>query len=230
MRLLVFCAQQEFGMDKVFMPRPIADLVILGVGQSSQSWPGLVAKEPGFNGQVWTINAGGLAFRHHVVFDMHTEEYVFAQEESKLRRIMERRKWFETHDRPVVMPKALPQYPTSLTYPMKLVADKLKTDYFTNGMAYMLAMAHLCDVKRLFVMGADFLVEKPGDHVVMEDGRACMEYWLGRLVERGCNVLVTDKSPVLGASARSAGSNLYGYHMPVLQTPDYTREVTSADQ
>lgn len=218
-------------MDKVFMPRPISDLVILGVGQSSQSWAGLMAKEPGFNGQVWTINAGGLAFRHDVVFDMHTEEYIYAQEESKLRRIMERRKWFETHDRPVVMPKALPQYPTSLTYPMKLVAGLLRTDYFVNGMAYMLAMAHLCDVKRLFVMGADFQVDKPGEGLIMEDGRGCIEYWLGRLAEKGCQVLVSDKSPLL-ASASRTGANwgLYGYHMPRLATPDYTQEVTNADQ
>lgn len=217
-------------MDKVFLPRPITELVVLGVGQSCQSWASFMAERPGWNGEVWTINAGGLAFRHDVVFDMHTEEYIFSENEGKLERILERRKWFETHDKPVVMPKALPQYPTSMTYPLKLAIQLLRTDYFANGMAYMLAMAHLCDVKQLFVFGADFLADKPDGRQFIEDGRACVEYWMGRLAEKGCQVWVTEKSPVLGASTRIK-REVYGYHAPLDQIPDYAGVgVVSVDQ
>ena len=216
-------------MAGVFMPRPITDLVILGVGQSAQSWPAVMAERPAYRPEVWTINAGALAFRHDVVFDMHTEEYVYSRVDGLLDRILARRKLYETHDKPVVMPQALDKYPTSQTYPLKLVMDTLRTDYFINGMCYMLAMAHLCDVHRLVMMGADFFAEKPDGRQFMEDGRACVEYWLGRLAEKGTQVLVTDKSQVLGANVRG-NRMIYGYHQPIEQIPDFTAEVVDAHQ
>jgi hypothetical protein len=202
-------------MEGVFLPRPITELVILGLGQSSQSWPGFISERPDFAGEVWTVNAGVLAFRHDVVFDMHTEEYVFSQDDFRVEQILSRRKWLETHDRTVVLPKALAKYPTSQTYPLKLVAEALQSDYFACGMAYMLAMAHLCGVRRLHLFGCDYISEKANRDgtVKMEDGRANVEYWLGRLSERGCQVWVTEKSPVLGADKRINGA-LYGYHTP----------------
>jgi hypothetical protein len=221
-------------MSGVFTPYPIETLVILGMGQSSQSWAGLMAEQPGFDAQVWTINSGMRAFRHDVVFDMHTEEYIEQQEDTKRERIAERRGWMKIHNKPIVMPKALDDYPTSMTYPLKLVMDTLKTDYFTNGMAYMLALACLCEVKMIYMIGADYMVAKPDGRVFVEDGRACLEYWLGRLVERGCQVRVTDKSALLAANVRG-NRMIYGYHNPVvtytndegnqvLQYPDFTQQ------
>jgi hypothetical protein len=203
-------------MEGVFMPRPITELVILGMGQSSQSWPGFISDRADFSGEVWTINAGGMAFQHDVVFDMHTEEYVFSQDEVTLNRILARRKWLETHNKPVVMPKALPRYPTSLSYPLKLVHEKTNSDYFACGMAYMLAMAFLCDVKLMIIMGCDYIAQKTDRDgtVRMEDGRACVEYWIGRMAERGCKFMVTEKSPLCGASTRGSGK-VYGYHRPL---------------
>jgi hypothetical protein len=131
------------------------------------------------------------------------------------------------------LPKAMDRYPTSQTYPLKLVVETLKSDYFVCGMAYMLAMAHMCNVKRLFIFGCDYIAEKVNRDgtVRMEDGRANVEYWLGRLVEKGAQVWVTEKSPVLGACERIKGK-LYGYHTPlqagldangnmILMDPDY---------
>jgi hypothetical protein len=210
-------------MPNVFMPRPIDSLVILGLGQSCQSWPSLMANRPHFNAQIWTINAGALAFRHDVVFDMHTEEYCHRQEDGRLALILARRKQFETHDKPVVMPKASPLYPTSQGFPLRLVVEALRSDYFANGMCYMLALAMLCGVKHLSLIGADFTLERdePDKEFrrFVEDGRACVEYWLGRLVERGCEVVVTDKSPVLMANQR-ANRMIYGYHVPLPEAFD----------
>ena len=77
-------------MEGVFMPRPIKDLVILGLGQSCVAWPSLVAREPEFTGEIWTINAGALSFRHDAVFDMHTEEYIHAQVDTKVSAVRPR--------------------------------------------------------------------------------------------------------------------------------------------
>lgn len=218
-------------MEGVFMPRPIDTLVVLGVWQSSQSWAAMMARNPAFKGEVWTLNSGILAFRHDVGWDMHTEEYIHSRDEKTVARVLSRQKFYETHNKPIVMPKAYERFPTSVAFPLAKVVAITKSDYFHNGMAYMLAMALLCEVKTLYLIGSDWIVEHPDGRSFMENGRACVEYWLGRIAQTGCDVIVTHKSPVLMANERAGNHTIYGYHEPVqaVNAPDGSQRVMVPD-
>jgi hypothetical protein len=164
--------------------------------------------------EVWTVNSGGLSLRHDLVFDMHTEEYLYSQPYEQLNRLLGRRKWFETHDKPIMMPRALPQYPTSVTYPLKLVVESAKANYFTNSGAYMLALAYICGVQELLLFGWDYASTKKDGSQFVENGRACSEYWLGRLTEAGCTVVIPETSRLMESDIRSKGT-ISGNHLPL---------------
>lgn len=196
-------------------PRPIEKLVILGLGKSSQDWPGFLCDHPeAWDLEVWTVNAGARAFNHDVVFDMHTDEYIYSLPESELMKVLPRREWLKTHDKPIVVPKVVPELPTSVAYPLKLVVEQTRSNYFANGLSYMLALAYMCGVRQLFLFGTDFSYKADDKHLAIESGRACSEYWLGRLAEAGCMICVSAASPLMDTKERSKGI-IYGHVSPL---------------
>lgn len=179
--------------------RPIKRLTILAMGRSINDWIAQTYLNSDAFGEVWTLNHGGLMFRHDVLWDMHTEEYIANLTELDRARIAVRRKHLESHDRPIVTP---------YNFPLKEVIEQTQSDWFNNGMAYMLAAALCCKVEQLFLYGVDFVGPK------FEDQRACTMYWLGRLIQSGCRVGGSCK--VLEQLGRQTGAQLYGYHEPAM--------------
>jgi hypothetical protein len=115
----------------------------------------------------------------------------------------------EKHDKPIVMPEANPVgLPTSVTFPLKEVVELTQASWFNNGTAYMLATALCCQVKKLFLYGVDFV----GPQYELQ--RACTAYWLGRLVQSGCQI--GGSSILANDIRRQSGATLYGYHEPIM--------------
>jgi hypothetical protein len=141
---------------------------------------------------------------------MHTEEWIKNVNPKTVGRIDKRREWFKQHDKPIIMPKASPEFPTSITYPLKEVYERTNSLYFSNGVAYMLAMAYCCDVEQLMMFGCDFSYDR-NTNTHDEQGRACCEYWVGRLVEKGCKVGFGSETHFMDSHTRSQGQ-IYGYH------------------
>ena len=206
---------------KAQFPRPITKLVCLGLGKSIADWPAMLYEHPELAGhEVWTVNSGGLTFKHDVVFDMHTEEYIYSQDTKQLKKILGRRKFLKTHDKPILMPRALPEYPTSVTYPLRLVVEQTRCNYFNNTGAYMMALAYLCGVRELIIFGMDYAAEKDDGSLYVENGRACVEYWLGRLTESGCLVVLTEGTRLMDSQSHSKTGAIYGYHLPLKVEPE----------
>lgn len=194
----------------VFRPYKLDQVTIVGLGKSSYD---LISFQHQYfkvvpNSQVWTINAGGYLYRHDVLWDMHTKEYL---DKIDYQPALDRREWLKNHDKPVVMAKADANIPTSFTYPLREVIDTLQTPYFLTSVGYMLAFAMLCEVKSVRLYGVDFDYG-PGQ-AAHEVGRPCAEFWLGRMVERGIKVEVTTNTTLLGMTDRAKGK-LYGYEQP----------------
>lgn len=188
--------------------RPIERLTILALGRSVNDWIQCHYNFEGYNfGEIWTINAGWL-FRHDVLWDMHTPEYIDALPENEAHKIRVRRDQLVNHDKPIIMARAVATHPTSVTFPLGEVVDLTQSNYFLNGMAYMLATALCCKVKRLSLFGVDMLGP---EHAL---GRACILYWLGRLIESGCQVGPSSTTDLIDALRRGSGS-IYGYHEPI---------------
>lgn len=198
-------------LPKHFFPRKIDRLTIVGLGKSVYDYV-VAAYEYNVDlGEVWTINAGASIFRHDIAFDMHTDEYVAASPEKE--KILRRREKLKRHDKPIYMPKASAEYPTSLTYPLREIIGKTGSSYFSNGMAYMIAMALVCEAKEVTFFGCDFSYARDKNSHD-EQGRACCEYWVGRLVGTGCKVGHSLNTHFMDMHSRSKGK-IYGYHEPV---------------
>jgi hypothetical protein len=185
-------------------------LIILGMGQSIYGWISNCWSNFDASSEIWVINSGALCLRHDIVFDMHTDEYIDNLKESIKERVTNRRDWMKTHDRTIVMPKSSPEYPTSITYPLKAVFERSNSLYFSNGIAYMLGMAYCCDVEQLMLFGCDFSYDRD-TNTHDEQGRACAEYWVGRLVEKGTKVGFGPDTHFMDSYTRSQGK-IYGYH------------------
>ena len=194
----------------LFNPGKIDKLAIVGLGISSYDWVMANYHSP-VECQVWTINAGCGTFRHDVVFDMHTPTYL---KNNSATRIDARRAWLKKHDRPIIMPRADPEYPTSQTYPLRRVIEESNSTYFTTGLAYLLALALVSGVRELALYGVDFSYDRE-KKTHDEPGRACCEYWVGRLIQNGCEVYLTTNTHFLDMWDRSSKQKIYGYDEPL---------------
>lgn len=190
--------------------RPVETVTMIGMGASVYDWVSNVHDEFLTNGEIWTINSGAALFRHDYVFDMHTDEWIAKMDEKTKERAIRRREWLVNHDRPIIMPKAKPELPTSITFPLGEVIELTKSVYFATGASYMLALAYVCDVKYLKLFGCDFSYDR-NTNTHDEQGRACAEYWIGRLVQRGTKVATPTNSHLMDGFRRSQGL-IYGYH------------------
>lgn len=177
--------------------KPLDRVTLLGLGPSIYDW--VVSTHDRFDlidGETWTINSGAALFNHDLVFDMHSQGWIDGLDPEIKDRVTRRRQWLKAHSKPVVMPRALPEYPTSLTYPLAEVERLTGSSYFAVGVVYALALAHVRDVKRLDIYGLDHKNER---------GLPCVEYWIGRLVQKGCRVVMSERSEILGAKEEHYG-------------------------
>jgi len=194
-----------------FQIREIPHLAIIGMGKSVYQW--IVSNYADIQDcEVWTLNMGSAIFRHDVVFDMHEDEYLVGDKAAP--RIDKRREWLKKHDKPIIMPKALSDFPTSLTYPLREVIEGTGSTYFSTGVAYMLALAYMCKVRQLKLFGIDFSYDRSlATH--NEPGQKCCEYWTGRIQERGCNVELPNDTHFMDMHHRTTKATIYGYAKPL---------------
>lgn len=133
--------------------------------------------------------------RIDVQFEMHTDGY-WKKDPNVAKRLSEAKV-------PLFMQQHWDEFPTSVTFPLKIV-EKYRP-YFTSSIAYMLALAY-----HSFVM-----VERP-KHVALfgihmsageeyGEQRPCCEYWLGRMEGAGMDI-----EPSQGGSLLIS-SGTYGY-------------------
>ncbi len=82
-----------------------------------------------------------------------------------------------------------------------------------------MAFALLCKPKQLLMWGCDFSYDR-NTNSHDEQGRACCEYWIGRLVQSGTRVGTSTNTHLMDSLARAKGG-IYGYHEGVvMEFPD----------
>lgn len=107
----------------------------------------------------------------------------------------------------------------SFEYPFAEVVEEFQVGYLQNGVAYMIAFAMLCDVKKLYLYGCDYDFRTPGS--MYEAGRCCVEYWMGRAHERGIGIVLPDKSNLQDMQKISQlGLYGFGYEQPEFELVD----------
>lgn len=194
----------------ISLPRKIPKVTLVGLGASVYDWITFTYADFPDQGEIWTINAGGPIFRHDILWDMHSLKWLT---DRKIERALKRHEYLKKHDKPIMMPKYDPEIPMSVTFPLKEIIEKTNSAYFSCGAAYPLAMAYCCDVEILRIFGFDFSYERD-TNTHDEQGRACAEYWIGRLVQKGVRIEVTNNTHFLDMKTRSTGQ-IYGYDEPL---------------
>lgn len=192
------------GEDRVWKPKPLDSVIILGMGHSLGDWfsdkymdthLGERAGE-----QIWTMNAGAFTLQHHVSFNMHDfEQATFLQD------------WYKpTHGRPVVTCRAMPHISCTFEYPLAEVLDFVGDNYFMNTAAYMIVFALMCGVKRIRCFGMDYNYSQASKMTAYEAGRCSIEFWLGYARAKGVDVASAGSSTLMDVVDRLA-HGIYGY-------------------
>lgn len=101
------------------------------------------------------------------------------------------------------------EYPAMIPYPLAKVVQRFNSLYFTTTPPYAAALAGVEDWDEVTFYGMDYTWPSVAG---AESGRACMEYWLGRLESNGIKIRVPPTSSLVDARLNSRDNiKLYGF-------------------
>lgn len=163
--------------------------------------------------EVWGINAIGDVMRCDRVFhmdDLKVQEARAAERPDSNIAAMVR--WLKTHPGPVYTSVVREGYPGLVAFPLQDVLNARHdgnggAPYFNSTAAYAVAFAVHLGVKRVSLFGLDYTLAN-SHHA--EQGRACVEFWLGIAAARGIEITVPETTSLLDACA-DPRERLYGY-------------------
>jgi hypothetical protein len=197
--------------------RGIPDHVaIIGLGPSCVQFFELTRRLGGVSAycdEVWGINAIGDVLGCHRIFHMDDVLVQEARAEANPSgNIAAMVRWLKTHPGPIYTSRAREGYPGLVEFPLEDVLNAGHDSnggapYFNSTAAYAVAYAVHIGVKRISLFGLDYTL--PNAHKA-EQGRACVEFWLGIAAARGIEITVPSQSSLLDACAPEA-ERLYGY-------------------
>lgn len=153
--------------------------------------------------EIWSLNhLHPYIPRWDVWFDMHKPEW--SAQNMKPEVWKDQDGWLrKEHGKPVYMLEKFAEYPSSVAYPIDAVKARFKP-YFTNGIAYMLALAlfqHAENpISRIELWGVDMRHEE--EYAIQ---RPCTEWWLGLATGMGIEVFIPPQAVL------TTSDHLYGY-------------------
>jgi hypothetical protein len=121
-------------------------------------------------------------------------------------------RWLQQNVTPIYMQEKYPDVPASLKYPFAQVIHQYRP-YFTNHVAWMIALALTEGVTHIGLYGCHYSMES--EYGIQ---RGCAEYWCGVADGRGVQVLIPP-----GCDLLNFPSQLYGYesHPDGVRHADY---------
>lgn len=187
-------------------------VAILGLGPSLEAYVDVVKRignRRDFADEVWGINAAADVIQCDRVFHMDDvriqEIRAAALPDSNIAAML---KWLKTHPGPVYTSRSHPDYPGLIDYPLADVMNSCGgVAYFNSTAAYAVAFAVHLGVKKITLFGCDF--SYANSHQA-EQGRGCVEFYLGMFRGRGGVVGLPNTTSLMDAVATN-GQRLYGY-------------------
>lgn len=124
--------------------------------------------------------------------------------------------WLKRQTTPIYMQQRYSEVPASMEYPKRRILQEFggARPYFTNHVAWMLALAFTENVTTIGLFGINYAIQS---EYLMQ--RASCEYWIGRAQERGIHVILPEQCTLL----REPGL-LYGYESHDEETGIIKRE------
>lgn len=213
-------------------------VAIVGLGPSCATFFELTRRLGGvsaFCDEVWGINAIGDVLRCHRVFhmdDVRIQEARAADRPDSNIAAMVR--WLKTHPGPIYTSVVRDGYPGMVAFPLQDVLNRGHDSnggapYFNSTAAYAVAFAIHIGVQRISLFGLDYTL--PDQHRA-EQGRACVEFWLGIAAARGIQITVPETSSLMDGCMPER-ERLYGYDcvdVHLLDQEDGTVRVEMAER
>jgi hypothetical protein len=182
-------------------------IAIVALGKSWHDYN--IAKSHGTQfDEVWAINAVASVIFHDRVFMLDPASR-FLDSDDAGGQTEAMRKVLTNHTGPIYTCELDKRCPGLVEYPIDKVMQAGKSSYLNNTVAYAVAFAYMCKVAKISLFGVDYSYK--GNLHFAEQGRGCVEYWLGKHMERGGEVVIGSTSSLLDSN-ECAEDKLYGYH------------------
>lgn len=186
------------------------DVAFVGLGVSANHYLGITeaaGDRKKFCDETWTINTYGNVIQHDRLFFMDDVRLIMRETDNP--KMVNALEMLKRHPGPVYTSRPHPDFPALVPYPLEAVINEAGYDYLNNGAAQAIAFAIACKPHRLYLFGVDFL---PMDGHDAPAGRECCEYWIGRAQQRGIQVVIAQRSSLLGTNlGRDFARPIYGY-------------------
>jgi len=184
-----------------------AHIALLGLGTSQIDY--VIARENSVNwDETWGCGSTAAVFDLDRLFMMDPASRFFdTNDAGNQTEVM--RDTLPFLDIPVYSCELDERVPSIVEFPLDEVIADTKCAYMNNTVAYAVAFAYWNRVAHIDLFGIDFSYK--GNIHFAEAGRACVEFWLSKCIEKGIKVGVSPRSALLDSSV-PLNERLYGYH------------------
>jgi hypothetical protein len=169
--------------------------------------------------EVWVINSALSIFDCDRVFMMDpASRYLDTEDAGNQTEVM--RRVLPGFTKPIYSCQLDERVPSIVEFPLEEVIKDQRCAYMNTTVAYALAFAAYNKVGHLDLFGMDFSY-KHNLHFA-EAGRACLEFWICKLISMDITVGVSPRSSLLDQNVEIE-DRLYGYHRlpnPKIAMPD----------
>jgi len=182
-------------------------VAVVGLGKSWFDYN--LAKSHGVHfDEVWAINGVASVIYHDRVFMMDPASR-FLDSDDAGGQTKSMAKMLKEHKGPIYTCELDKRCPGLVEYPIEEVLTETNSYYLNNTVAYAIAFAYWNNVSNIKLFGIDFSYQ--GNLHFAESGRACVEFWLSKCIEKGIQIEVAATSGLLDTNV-PAEQKLYGYH------------------
>lgn len=198
-------------LERAMEKRP-KSVAILGLGLTLKSYVDLAKKLGGRRhvaDETWGINALGDVIQCDRIFhmdDVRIQEIRAAANPTG--NIAGMLAWLKTHPGPIITSQVHRDYPGLVEFPLAAVLNSCRGQQYMNSTAACaVAYAVHIGVSKIMCFGMDFTLPNSYD---AEQGRACVEFWLGFAAARGIDIVCPKSSSLLDA-CEPFERRIYGY-------------------
>ena len=184
-----------------------AHVALIGLGSSQIDY--VIARENSVNwDETWGCGSTAAVFDLDRLFMMDPASRFFdTNDAGNQTEVM--RDTLPFLDIPVYSCELDERVPSIVEFPLDEVVTDTRCAYMNNTVAYAVAFAYWNRVSHIDLFGIDFSYK--GNIHFAEAGRACVEFWLSKCIEKGIKVGVSPRSALLDSSV-PLNERLYGYH------------------
>jgi hypothetical protein len=181
-------------------------IVAMGATKTEFIGPASIAGTPyGMWDEVWTLNGlcGVLRADRYFMLDDFGIQEGRAEWNGYVRGML---KTAREASNTIITTRAVDGYPDLQEYPLQYVVDQLglRRMYFSNSVPYMVALALAEGATKIGVYGCDYTYNGGKN---TENGRACLEWWLGFAEARGVEVVLPASTTLMDGGR----DQTYGY-------------------